>query len=1487
MAKKTPPTINRGALSLDDIERAGIRYNALPEPPAPAPAAEEGSGLIRRLVGDTGVSLLKGAIAVPEAAIGLADLATGGRAGKLAEDAGFRAKDAKRILDEFYSPEQRAANAEVSKAEGVVDTLGAAVANPSTILHAVVESAPSLLGAGGVARGALALAPRLGGAVAAGLGEGVVSAGQTAEQVRQETDDGHLTGAQSLLAAGSGALTGLLGAAAGKVANRLGIGDVNQLVAGVRNAGPEVQKGVVRKLVEGFASEGLLQEFPQSAQEQIAQNVALGKQWDEGVANAATLGALAGGLMGAGAAPFGHGAQAPAQAPAPSPADEIRATKLPESGVLTKSINAGIEAQAAAVGTTQSPLERFSFSTEEQAADFARRFNPDWQVARRPDGGWSFVEAQPLATEAAPAAGAQVSPDGSATEVSQSFDQRLQAVRDDIGGPDTLQALRDQFGRTGASDVLKALSAVQQRGLPARTRERILTGIEERLAALRMSVLKEAGSAQPQSALPAPEVLPHLGTEPPPAQIGFDQRPTGVVRVDGAGNAAPETAAQAIDTRNVAAEQLQPTDDRQARRASGVWADEAPRAPAPPAAPLALEYDTAPTGVVRVDAAGRAAPETAAQAIDTRNAAAPPLRSADDEQARRASAVWADEAPRAPGAPLAIEFDQRPTGRMIADEAGTVRAETRADEINRQQGARQERDRAAARAELGLTPDVDRATMRATTGNATQDGDLLNVDGVPFRHRGAATRAVALAGPGYEVVEIAPHNFVGRRSAEATAGASSAEQGEQQAAPREVPEMLAKDGKPYRSKQIATIRARQNPGFTVVEVDGGWALRKPAADLAGEQLNKDWTAFAEETGSKNIPRAEMPQVKAEHRGALVNYLNARGIAHEQGEVPAHVLKPTQTEYSPAKVEQAKNFTGGDRSILASRDGHVLDGHHQWLAARDGGQNIKTIVFDAPIEQLLREVKEFPSAAVSDGATPAAEGQGDLLLSRRDDSKVALPPAVVGDTLSAQSKHVDYPKAKAGDAAAALNVARDLVSDAMVTDIKATIGDSKPIVVPVHAEEAAGRNKIPSMVSAVLGEKLGLEVATDVIQVNAPKRTGLDGLDRLFATPEFDGPIKKGADYLLVDDTLTQGGTFASLASHIRQNGGQVVGVVALSGKKYSADLTLPPELLKQVREKFSDVEPQFRAATGYGFDALTASEARYLVKHDSPDTVRDRIAAEGSARVGGVGEEGTAPPALKRAPAAAAGVAADEIRKALAPTIERWRSGPAGGVTVVQSFDDLPANIQTGLKALNAQGIVRALFMPRDQSVYLVADNLKSVEEAQFALFHEVYGHLGLRSLMNKGVFEETLIKMQRSNPGLRAEADQWFAQHGMDEVRARTARGMKQNAAMREVALLAVEEALADRAGKNVPISGLKYLLARIQKALRAIGFEHVADWMEAKTDAEVLDLLSRARASVHAELRPWEGVQGAPAMSTKAGTAQCSAARRRRPSRTSRRRS
>lgn len=328
---------------------------------------QDKGGALRRAA-DVGVSLLKGAVAVPEAAVGIADIATGGRAGKVAESIGFRPKVAREFLDEQLSPEQKFANRQVEQAKGFIPTLAKAIEYPSTIVHSAVESLP-LMGAGGViARPMVAAGARP--MLAAAAGEGVVGAGSAAEQIRQETPTGLLPESGGAAAAASGAGTSLFGALGGRLAQKLKIADIDTMIASGKLAAPAGgAKGFVRRLAEGAISEGAFEELPQSMQEQLWQNFALGKpNLMEGVPEAGAMGLLTGAAMGGPAAALAGGAPeqpapAPAVPPPPPPGPMTQAAQIAGAAGAT-----GPAVGAAAVGGEDAgPGQRLFGFTEEGA----------------------------------------------------------------------------------------------------------------------------------------------------------------------------------------------------------------------------------------------------------------------------------------------------------------------------------------------------------------------------------------------------------------------------------------------------------------------------------------------------------------------------------------------------------------------------------------------------------------------------------------------------------------------------------------------------------------------------------------------------------------------------------------------------------------------------------------------------------------------------------------------------------------------------------------------------------------------------------------------------------------------------------------------------------------------------------------------------------------------------------------------------------------
>jgi len=265
-------------------------------------AAREAQGYERTLSGtalDAGLTLLKTAIKVPEFYVGLADIPTLGYAGKILEQAGFKPKEAQEILDTYFSQAQQAANRKVSEAKGILPTVGTALQNPSAIAQAVGESLGSIVGGAGIARGLLKAAPALSPIYAGAAGEGIVGAGSFAEQVRQGSESGLLTPKQAAAAVGAGVGTALIGVAAGKVANQLGFDNLNTMLASksVRNGTGSI-KDFFKHITASGLTEGVLEEMPQSAQEQMWLNYAQDKPIMEGVPEAAGMGLVTGAAMG-------------------------------------------------------------------------------------------------------------------------------------------------------------------------------------------------------------------------------------------------------------------------------------------------------------------------------------------------------------------------------------------------------------------------------------------------------------------------------------------------------------------------------------------------------------------------------------------------------------------------------------------------------------------------------------------------------------------------------------------------------------------------------------------------------------------------------------------------------------------------------------------------------------------------------------------------------------------------------------------------------------------------------------------------------------------------------------------------------------------------------------------------------------------------------------------------------------------------------------
>lgn len=1050
----------------------------MPEPPA------RGFGGWAR---DGAAWLTKGAISVPEAVVGLADIPTGGRVGKFLENEdgaiGFRPKQAKEMVNDWHSDATKEAQRKFQEAEGIGGKFQAAIENPSNVVGAVFESLPSMGAGSVVARGALAAAKAgylgkaaaagaetaKGALIAGGVGEGAVMAGSQAESIRQETEDGLLTPGQAGASLATGGIGGAFSFMGGRLANKLRIGDADTMMAqgtkGIAKqnadeaaaaaANPLAQqaaKGIPRQVVEGAISEGFLEELPQSMAETIIKNLALDKPWTEGLDEAIVMGVLSGGAMGGAAAGYkgmtAPKAQKDENPNAPAPTADAGAPAGPGTQRMRNAFAEQLAAERAA-GTPAPVLNedvmlqngiapQASINQDQIGKWLSEPQRPSEAMGLRADaGGLEGAAALAVDSGASPAVQPQQYidpadlPDAGMDWQSPAMASTGQEINyDDLSplekelydwemtqqnAPDeafaSLAALDDsdipffdQASNVSDEDFLRAMGASDEEITNAIATSNQPRGAQGSAAGATQTQANDAGSTgaragQGQST--GQVTKPTSQATKPPSQVNnppsIGQQ---IAKLEAQADAADAEArdwasrtykANGKDLPKYAA-QGGPADVGEAneqRRLKAI-ADAKGRAAAARAEAQALrdqgnaQAQQAAKAPTATQAAPQAAPTPEPKAASVADLAAISRKQipdmTDSELVQLANATVPSHS-RYQKLQKAIQ-----TRGLQSQEATKQGAKTDGTQTPQAQQASTQQPAAGAAAGQAVNR-VPAATAAQAAGTAAKQGAVNG--GTTTGNNGPQASQQGAAGSQEAIAAIAQEGNA-RREAERTRKLEASERwtrmttAERQAVAAVAPGLNVIARKNLHTRAWADIgeKTRAKLLDSLLNPSAGIADKAPAAikneakaapaALSGQAQNMgDAKAFAPETGTLGIPRADMPQVPTASHGGLVKHLNAQGIAHETKAVDAADLKPTQAEYSPAKVAAAKSATG-DRAVIVSSDGHIIDGHHQAVAAAEEGKQVKAIVLDAPVEKALEAVKASPSAQQEKSETDESE-----------------------------------------------------------------------------------------------------------------------------------------------------------------------------------------------------------------------------------------------------------------------------------------------------------------------------------------------------------------------------------------------------------------------------------------------------------------------------------------------------------------------------------
>ncbi len=222
----------------------------------------------------------------------------------------------------------------------------------------------------------------------------------------------------------------------------------------------------------------------------------------------------------------------------------------------------------------------------------------------------------------------------------------------------------------------------------------------------------------------------------------------------------------------------------------------------------------------------------------------------------------------------------------------------------------------------------------------------------------------------------------------------------------------------------------------------------------------------------------------------------------------------------------------------------------------------------------------------------------------------FPDVVVHTTVAVRDAHPAYGAAKSGDAEAALRLASDLLDREAIERLRPMVAGQRAVLLPVIADETLGFNAIPDGMAQVLGRRLALPVIDgEVVQTNKVGHTRAPAFQRLVTPALFDGPVRAGCFYVLVDDHVGLGGTLANLRGYIEVHGGLVGAITTLTESREARRISLRPETRDMLWERHGeDLDRLWQAQFGHGIDCLTEVEAAQLCRQQSVAGIEDFLA---------------------------------------------------------------------------------------------------------------------------------------------------------------------------------------------------------------------------------------------------------------------------------------
>ena len=142
-------------------------------------------------------------------------------------------------------------------------------------------------------------------------------------------------------------------------------------------------------------------------------------------------------------------------------------------------------------------------------------------------------------------------------------------------------------------------------------------------------------------------------------------------------------------------------------------------------------------------------------------------------------------------------------------------------------------------------------------------------------------------------------------------------------------------------------------------------------------------------------------------------------------------------------------------------------------------------------------------------------------------------------------------------------------------------------------------------------------------------------------------------------------------------------------------------------------------------------------------------------------------------------------------------------------------------------GSFKGAIDPKTGHIYIFSEFAESVVDAEFTMFHELYGHWGMRAFLGDGI-DSFLNNQYKVNQKVREAADRLAAE--------------AKESGMPMTKLESIEEAISDEAATG-NANAFREMMGRLVRWMKKHGMTIVARWLDSTGSSELAAVLAQAR--------------------------------------------